>query len=93
MDAIAAGGSLPAPPLQPLPPEHASPGTGAGTIIASACVTLVFSRMKDFVLGRGEERRGGGRRRVVLEALRELTAAIQVRWPVVGGLVVADLTA
>jgi hypothetical protein len=56
----------------------AAAAPSAGTLAASVCATLAFSRVKDFVLGRGEERRGGGRRRVVMEALRELTAAARV---------------
>ncbi len=46
-----------------------------GTVVVRPTVTLIFSKMKDFVLGRGEERTTGGRRRVIREAIDELCAA------------------
>jgi len=49
-------------------PQMLLPGS-----VTPSC-TLVFSKLKDFVLGQGEERIGG-RRRVVREALEELAAA------------------
>ncbi len=57
-------------------PQMLLPGS-----ITPSC-TLVFSKMKDFVLGQGEERIGG-RRRVVREALEELAAA-QALTPALG---------
>ena len=56
-------------------PSTATRGTTTGTLAARASLTLVFSKVKDFVLGRGEERVGGGRRRVISDTLDELVAA------------------
>lgn len=60
--------------LPPLPGRVATP---APCNIQFA-VTLVFSRVKDLLLGRGDEMRGGGRRRVCRDALDELICAARL---------------
>ena len=47
----------------------------AAVLCARPSLTLIFSQLKDLVLGKGQERVGGGRRRVIHEALLELLAA------------------
>jgi hypothetical protein len=72
--------SLDLPPLPLAAPHSAEPSpssaplTTTGTAVTHASITLIFSQMKDLLLGRGEEREGG-RRRVVREAIDELVAA------------------
>lgn len=46
--------------------------------VGSPWVTLTFSRVKDIVLGRGDERVAGGRRVLVANAIRELCEANQL---------------
>lgn len=64
------------PPLQPRPPSGLSKSTSpAERDVLQPWVTLTFSKMKDIVLGRGDERQAGGRRVVALNAIRELCEA------------------
>ena len=54
---------------------HSSDSHRDGTLRVSPHLLLVFSQLKDLMLGTGQERAGGGRRRVIAEALAELSAA------------------
>lgn len=60
----------------PLPPPSA--GAPTGVLAPRPTLTFSFSQLKDLVLGKRVERAGGGRRRVIFDALGELLASYAI---------------